>query len=147
MPKQFSEKTSQLETQASEGNINIEHFAIGLILSTGLFVVYSLFFVAAFWNVFVPIVIFNFLFALTTFLLDGSLWLKILLLAIGNAVGLAWSVAWNSFTVLATTLFGSPFEAFHAIFCPFFHSIWIISFWSIGISALASHKIRMEKTP
>ncbi|MEM2146188.1 MAG: hypothetical protein QW279_12555 [Candidatus Jordarchaeaceae archaeon] len=128
-------------------NIHAKHLAIGLLLASLVSIVYSIFFITEFWSLFVPVVIFNFLFVLTTFPLSGFLGLKIMLLLVGNALGVLWGLAWISFVSLATSLLGLSFEVFHAFFNPFFHSLWIVSFWSFGLSLLASSKTKREITP
>jgi len=136
----FSNQTSQSKNALQKRNIQIKHLTIGLLLVVFILIFYSLSFFAEFWHLFIPVVIFNFLFVLTTFPLEGFLRLKVMLLLIGNAVGFVWEFVWINFVSIATIFLGLSFEVFHALFNPFFHSIWIICFWSFGLSLLASRE-------
>lgn len=86
------------------------------------------------------LMIFDFLFVSLVFPLDGSFVKKIGLLLIGNVIGLLWNSVFSSFSYVAACYFGEFLNVLFAILNPLLNLIWVVSFWSISLSVLASSK-------
>ena len=86
------------------------------------------------------LVIFNFLFVSLTFPLDGALTRKISMLLIGNVVGLFWNYLFFSFAYTVAYYLGGFFNTLYIILSPFVNLVWIVSFWSISLTALTNSK-------
>lgn len=84
----------------------------------------------------VAMLIFNTLFISLLFQLNGSLDRKLCLLGLGNITGFCWNFIFNSIGVEGAAYFGKIFVEVYAVFFPFLSSIWIISFWSLSLTAL-----------
>jgi hypothetical protein len=80
------------------------------------------------------LVIFNILFLSLFFQLNGTLNLKLSLLAVGNLTGLCWNFIFNSFVMAGTAIYGGTFNRLCLILFPFLGSLWIISFWSLSLT-------------
>jgi len=93
----------------------------------------------------ISIAVFNFLFIFLLFPLEGSLFRKICLLVAGNIVGLAWHFLKLSFEAASVFyLQASAFKIITVVVGPIIDLIWIVSFWSLGLSVLASSQRRNE---
>jgi len=88
------------------------------------------------------LLIFNFLFVSLTFPLNGTLTRKVCMLLIGNVIGLLWNYTFSLFVGTFASYFGASFDALYIILNPFLNLIWIVSFWSISLTALADSKNR-----
>jgi len=87
------------------------------------------------------LMIFSSLFVLLTFPLKGPLWCKIVYLALGNVVGLAWNFVRSLLMVIATYYLGSgAFKVVDFFTGPVIDFIWIVPVWSLGLSLLAYTK-------
>lgn len=86
------------------------------------------------------LMVFDFLFVSLVFPLDGTFAKKIALLLIGNVIGLLWNSVFSSFTYVATFYFGEFLNVVYVILNPLLNLIWVVSFWSISLSVLASSK-------
>lgn len=86
------------------------------------------------------LIIFNCLFVSLTFPLDGTLTRKIFMLLIGNVIGLFWNYLFSLFAYTVAYYFGGFFNTLYIILSPFVNLIWIVSFWSISLTALANSK-------
>jgi hypothetical protein len=84
------------------------------------------------------IIIFNFLFVTINFPLKGTLAAKILMLLLGNAVGLAWNYTFSLLAQAAVAQFGQFFNTLYMLANPFANLVWIVSFWSLSLTTLAS---------
>jgi len=84
--------------------------------------------------------LFNLIFVSSTVLLDGKFVHKVLLLFFGTILGLFWNYLFFSISSIGTYYFGSFFNVLCAIFGPLTNLIWIVSFWSISLTLLASSK-------
>jgi hypothetical protein len=84
------------------------------------------------------IVIFNFLFVTINFTLKGTLAAKVLMLFLGNAVGLAWNYMFSLLAQVAVAQFGQFFNTLYMLANPFANLVWIVSFWSLSLTTLAS---------
>ncbi len=90
------------------------------------------------------LVIFNILFVSLFFQLNGTLNLKLSLLAVGNFTGLCWNFIFNSLNIAGTLIYGETFGRLCLIFFPFLSSLWIVSFWSLSLT-LFHHDKRFFK--
>lgn len=88
------------------------------------------------------LIIFDFLFISLVFPLDGTFAKKIMLLLVGNVIGLLWNSIFSSFAYVADCYFGNFFSTLYVILNPLLNFVWVISFWSISLSVLASSKQR-----
>lgn len=86
------------------------------------------------------LIIFNFLFVSLTFPLDGTLTRKIFMLLIGNIIGLFWNYLFSLFAYTVAYYLGEFFNTLYIILSPLVNLIWIVSFWSISLTALANSK-------
>ncbi|MFZ0965293.1 MAG: hypothetical protein WAN82_01530 [Candidatus Bathyarchaeia archaeon] len=86
------------------------------------------------------LIIFNFLFVSLTFPLDGTLTRKISMLLIGNIIGLFWNYLFSLFAYTVAYYLGEFFNTLYIILSPLVNLIWIVSFWSISLTALANSK-------
>jgi len=86
------------------------------------------------------LMVFDFLFLSLVFPLDGSFVKKIALLLIGNVIGLLWNSLFSSFSHVAACYFGEFLNVLYMILNPLLNLIWVVSFWSISLSVLASSK-------
>ena len=86
------------------------------------------------------LIIFNFLFVSLTFPLDGTLTRKLSMLLIGNIIGLFWNYLFSLFAYTVAYYLGDFFNTVYIILSPFVNFIWIVSFWSISLTALTNSK-------
>jgi len=84
----------------------------------------------------VMLLIFNILFVSLTFGLTGKLNRKLCLLSLGNVIGLFWGFTLYSLATFGDAYFGGTFTTLFRILHPFLNFIWMVSFWSISLSAL-----------
>ena len=96
----------------------------------------------------VMLLIFNFLFISLIFQLNGTLNRKLGMLALGNIIGLFWNFIFYFFAVVGVVYFGEIFDAFCTIFHPLLNFMWIVSFWSLSLSALPNpQNMHVEAKP
>jgi hypothetical protein len=88
----------------------------------------------------IMLLIFNFLFVSLTFGLNGKLTRKLGLLSLGNVIGLFWDFTLLSIATSGNAYFGGTFTTLFRILHPFLNFVWMISFWSISLSALPNPK-------
>ncbi len=86
--------------------------------------------------------IFNFLFISLTFPLNGTLTRKLSMLLIGDVIGLLWNYLFSLLAYTVVYHFGEFFNTLYIILSPFLNLVWIVSFWSLSLTALASSKKR-----
>ncbi|MFB3889130.1 MAG: hypothetical protein ACE14S_06535 [Candidatus Bathyarchaeia archaeon] len=84
----------------------------------------------------VTLVVFNLLFASLISQLEGTVWRKLVLLGLGNLVGLFWNFIFHYFALSGAALFGRTFDPFYTIVYPFLNLMWIVPFWSLSLSFL-----------
>ena len=82
------------------------------------------------------LIIFNILFASLFFYLNGSLNLKLSLLAIGNFTGFCWNFIFNRLDLAGSIAYGDTFNRLCVVFFPFVASLWIVSFWSLSLTVV-----------
>jgi hypothetical protein len=88
------------------------------------------------------LIIFNFLFVSLTFPLNGTLKKKLFMLIVGNVIGLFWNYLFSLFAYSVAYHFGELFNTFYIVLSPFLNLVWIVSFWSISLTALTNSKNR-----
>ena len=86
------------------------------------------------------LIIFNFFFVSLTFPLDGTLTRKLSMLLIGNIIGLFWNYLFSLFAYTVAYYLGEFFNTLYIILSPLVNLIWIVSFWSISLTALTNSK-------
>jgi hypothetical protein len=86
--------------------------------------------------------IFNFLFVFLIFPLRGKLVKKMMLLLVGNIVGLLWNTIFSLFAYSAVHYLGEVFNLGCVILNPLLNLVWIVSFWSMSLSFLADFRKR-----
>ena len=84
--------------------------------------------------------VFNFLFVSLIFPLNGSLKTKASMLLLGNIIGFIWNDLFFLFAYSVTRCVGESFNTLHMILSPMLNLVWIVSFWSISLTALANSK-------
>lgn len=123
-----------------EKMVRIRHSILGFF--AGVIVIYII--ILSFYLVNIEaalmLMIFDFLFVSLVFPLDGSFVKKIGLLLIGNVIGLLWNSVFSSFSYVAACYFGGFLNVLYMILNPLLNLIWVVSFWSISLSVLASSK-------
>jgi hypothetical protein len=90
----------------------------------------------------VVLLIFNFLFISIFSQLNGSFYTKLSLLLAGNFIGFFWNYLFNFVIFYAATDFISPYSLniFYMVSYPFLNSLWVISFWSLSLTAFHFQK-------
>jgi len=86
------------------------------------------------------LVIFNFLYVSLTFPLNGKLTTKLLVLLMGNVVGLFWNNLFSLFASVAANYVGEVFNILYIILNPLLNLIWIVSFWSTSLAVVTNFK-------
>jgi len=86
------------------------------------------------------LMIFNFLFVSLIFPLNGTLKTKLSMLLIGNVTGLVWNNLFSLFAYTVAYYLGEIFNTLYIILSPIINLVWIVSFWSISLTALANSK-------
>ncbi len=84
----------------------------------------------------VMLLIFDFLFISLTFQLNGTSIRKMGLLATGNAIGLFCNFAFVSISSAGSEYLGQGFRIFYNMLYPVINTLWIITFWSLSLTAL-----------
>jgi len=124
-----------------EGALRINHLIFGF--SAGAIVSYILLSSPHTSSLSPPmLILFNFLFVALTFPLNGKLTRKLCILLMGNVIGLVWNYLFSLFAAAGANFFGNFFDALYIILNPFLNLIWIVSFWSMGLTALSDTKNR-----
>jgi len=88
--------------------------------------------------------IFNFLFVSLTFPLNGALTRKLSLLLTGNVIGLLWNHLFSLFLYALVYRFGEIFNTLYIILSPLVNLIWIVSFWSVGLTILVNSETEKQ---
>jgi len=124
-----------------ENDLRIDHLLLGF--SVAVIVSYILLTSSFVSNESVyTLVIFNCLFVSLTFPLVGALPTKIFMLLIGNIIGLSWNYLFSLFAYTVAYYLGQSFATLYIISSPFVNLLWIVSFWSISLTALGNSKDR-----
>jgi len=64
------------------------------------------------------------------------------MLLIGDVIGLLWNYLFSLLAYTVVYHFGEFFNTLYIILSPFLNLVWIVSFWSISLTALANSKNR-----
>lgn len=113
------------------------HVAIGVAIV--IFLIFPLHYVSS-ESTLTSLMIFNLVFLLFTFPLNGPLWCKIVWLLLGNAIGILFSLIRLSFSlVLKADFYGIDFFLSHVI-----DFLWIVPIWSLALSFLGMIKHRKK---
>lgn len=91
------------------------------------------------------LIAFNFLFVSLIFPLNGALATKVFMLSLGNMIGLFWNYVFYSFVYALADYFGEFFSILYLILSPFANLIWIVTFYSLGLTFLANFEIRQTR--
>ncbi len=86
----------------------------------------------------IALIIYNVLFISTLFQLKGSFTRKMLILAVGNVLGVFWNFLFFQFSNLGIEYFGTVFNAIYVLIFPFINITWVVPFWSLSISLLTT---------
>lgn len=125
------------ETSLRKNELRIKHLTFGFFAAATI--TYMLLSSPYINNESAPtLMIFNFLFVSLIFPLNGALRTKIFMLLIGNVIGLLWSNLFSLFACASAYYFGEIFNALYIILNPLISIIWIVSFWCISLTTLAS---------
>jgi hypothetical protein len=86
--------------------------------------------------------IFNFLFISVFSQLNGSFYTKLGLLLAGNFIGVVWNYLFHVAIFYAAFDLTSPsnLNIFYTLSYPFLNSLWVISFWSLSLTAFHFQK-------
>ncbi len=109
--------------------ILLAHFQIGHILDMSALIAISFF---------------NLLFVFLLFPLEGPLLRKIMLLFVGNSVGVLYLIQ-LSFEEAFFFMNTSAFKIIILVVKPIIDFVWIVSVWSVSLSVLASYKRKTER--
>jgi hypothetical protein len=90
----------------------------------------------------VILIIFNFLFIPLIFPLRASIMRKLLLLSVGNLIGVSWNVFFTLLVLAVVNYVGDFVNTLYLVLSPFVNLIWIVSFWSISLSVLANARTK-----
>lgn len=83
------------------------------------------------------LVAFNFMFVSLIFPLNGTLATKVLMLSLGNMIGLLWNSVSCLFVYALAENLGEFFSTSYLILSPFTNSMWIVTFYSLSLAILA----------
>jgi hypothetical protein len=123
--------------------MRINHIVFGLLFGAAVSYVFLSFPLINKETVF-TLIMFNFLFISLTFPLNGTLQRKVGMLLIGNIIGLFWNHIFSLFAANACSYFGEFYNVLFIIFNPFLNLIWIVSYWSISLTALTISKTKKQ---
>jgi len=83
---------------------------------------------------------FNFLFVFLIFPLDGKLYIKMLMLLVGNVLGYVWNRLFSLFASVVVLPLSPVFSTVYLILSPFLNLIWIVTYWSLSLTVFSGHK-------
>ncbi len=86
----------------------------------------------------IALIIYNGLFIPIIFQLKGSFTTKMLILAVGNVLGVFWNFLFFQFSNMGIEYFGTVFDAIYVLIFPFINITWVVPFWSLSISLLTT---------
>lgn len=124
---------------------NLGHFFAGLLVSLGILITCFELIIALDVAAFVSICFFNFLFVFLLFPLHGAINRKIMLLLVGNVVGVVWHFFIIFFENVLITFTATYLQIVFLVFSPLANFMWVISFWSISLSIIAKNKPRKNR--
>jgi hypothetical protein len=83
---------------------------------------------------------FNLFFLSLTIHLNGTRNKKLIILSLGNIIGLLWNFVLHYLAIAGATFFGESFNFFYTVAYPFLNFMWIVSFWSLSLAVLTKPK-------
>jgi hypothetical protein len=122
---------------------NFLHMAIGSFLAATLLIMHIRLFCVDL-SALVALSFFNVLFVFLLFPLEGTLLRKIVLLLVGNSVGVLWYIIQLSLEDAFFFLNADTFKILVLVAKPLVDFVWIVSVWSLSLSVLASYKRNTE---
>jgi hypothetical protein len=90
------------------------------------------------------LIAFNFFFVSLTFPLNGLLVAKVLLLALGNLIGLLWNYLFSLFTYGVAYYVQGFFNVVWSFLGPLVNMMWIVTFYSVSLTFLSSLRIDQQ---
>lgn len=91
------------------------------------------------------LIVFNFLFVSLTFPLNGTLTTKVVMLSLGNMIGLLWNYVFSLFISALISYFGELFNTLYLILSPFLNLVWIVTFYSLSLTFLVNLEIKQAR--
>jgi len=124
---------------------NFFHMAVGLLFAVAILLAHFQIGHILDMSALIAISFFNLLFVFLLFPLEGPLLRKIMLLFVGNSVGVLWYVIQLSFEEAFFFLNTGAFKIIILVVKPIIDFVWIVSVWSVSLSVLASYKRKTER--
>jgi hypothetical protein len=90
------------------------------------------------------LIAFNFFFVSLTFPLNGLLAAKVLLLALGNLIGLLWNYLFSLFAYAISHYVQGFFNVVWSLLGPLANMMWIVTFYSVSLTFLSSLRIDQQ---
>lgn len=90
------------------------------------------------------LIAFNFFFVSLTFPLNGLLVAKVLLLALGNLIGLLWNYLFSLFAYGVAYYVQGFFNVVWSLLGPLVNMMWIVTFYSVSLTFLSSLRIDQQ---
>ena len=119
---------------------NFLHTIFGAIITGYLILLFLLYRIDT--TIIVSVVAFDFLFVSLVFPLKGALFSKIVLLLTGNLTGFAWNLLQFQLIGATAHFLGDAFSVAFSLFSPIINCIWIVAFWSLGLSIFARENLK-----
>jgi hypothetical protein len=124
---------------------NFSHMAVGSVLVVAIIVLQIQLISKLDPSALVAIAFFNLLFVFLLFPLEGPLLRKVVLLIVGNSVGVLWYIIQLSFEGALFFLNTDLVKIIVLVAKPLIDFVWIVSIWSLSLSVLASYKRKAER--
>jgi hypothetical protein len=90
------------------------------------------------------LIAFNFFFVSLTFPMNGLLVAKVLLLALGNLIGLLWNYLFSLFAYGVAYYVQGFFNVVWSLLGPLVNMMWIVTFYSVSLTFLSSLRIDQQ---
>lgn len=117
---------------------NLKSMVFGLVIGTLMVVFFHLLYVPS--EVLQALLIFNIFFVCVYFPLNGPLKRKVAVLLAGNVICFLWNMMFSIFVCAVSAYLSGDFNALLAFLNPLLNLLWMVSFWSIGLTFLAKAK-------
>ncbi len=137
--KVFSHGSSTVDDQPLKWRAS--HMFLGFLIAT--FISYILLSTQSSDVAFV-LIAFNFFFVSLTFPLNGLLVAKVLLLALGNLIGLLWNYLFSLFAYGVAYYVQGFFNVVWSLLGPLVNMMWIVTFYSVSLTFLSSLRIDQQ---
>ncbi|MEM2445864.1 MAG: hypothetical protein QW734_04330 [Candidatus Bathyarchaeia archaeon] len=116
----------------------MKSMVFGLVIGTLMVVFFHLLYVPS--EVLQALLIFNIFFVCVYFPLNGPLKRKVAVLLAGNVICFLWNMMFSIFVCAVSAYLSGDFNALLAFLNPLLNLLWMVSFWSIGLTFLAEAK-------